>query len=74
MDDDLRAPDCKIFINAEVSNTELIGLTAPALFAPQDDLSLQVEVVKNEDYDFEPLPPIPGRLRLLSLFARRVRR
>ncbi len=51
MDDDLRAPDCKIFINAEVSDTELISLTAPALFDPQDDLSLRVEVVKNEDYD-----------------------
>ncbi len=51
MDDDLRAPDCKIFINAEVSHTELISLTAPALFVPQDHLSLQVEVVENEDYD-----------------------
>ncbi len=51
MDDELRAPDCKIFINADVSQTELIGMTAPALFAPEDDLSLQVEVVKNEDYD-----------------------
>ncbi len=51
MDGELRAPDCKIFINAEVSQTELIGLTAPALFAPQDKLALQVEVVKNEDYD-----------------------
>lgn len=51
MDDDLRAPDCKVFVDAEVSDTELISLTAPALFAPDDGVSLEVDVVKNEDYD-----------------------
>ena len=51
MDGDLRIPDCKVFVDAEVSETELIGLTAPVLFAPEDDVSLQVEVLSNEDYD-----------------------
>lgn len=51
MDDELRAPDCKVFVNAEVSEAELFGLIAPMLFAPEDEMLLQVEVVANEDYD-----------------------
>jgi hypothetical protein len=47
----LRAPDCKVFVDADVSDTELISMTAPVLFAPDDKVSLQVEVLKNEDYD-----------------------
>lgn len=45
------APDCKIFIDADVSDAELVSLTAPLLFAPEDDVRLEVEVLKNEDYD-----------------------
>ncbi len=48
---DLRAPDCKIFIDADVSDTELVSLTAPILFAAEDDIQLEVEVLKNADYD-----------------------
>ena len=51
MDDDLRSPDCKVFIDADVSEQELISLTSPLLFAPGDDLRLEVEVLKNADYD-----------------------
>ena len=53
MEDELRAPDCKVFVDADVSETELISLTAPLLFAPEDDISLDVEVLKNEDYDLK---------------------
>ncbi len=49
--DDLRAPDCKVFVDADVSEGELVSLTAPLLFAPGDDISLQVELLKNEEYD-----------------------
>lgn len=47
----LRAPDCKVFVDADLSDTELVGMTAPVLFAPDDKISLQVEVLTNEDYD-----------------------
>jgi len=50
-DTELRAPDCKVFIDADMSDTELIGLTAPVLFVADDNVSLEVEVLKNEDYD-----------------------
>lgn len=51
MDGELRAPDCKVFVDAEVSENELVSLTAPVIFAPDDGISLRVEVVRNEDYD-----------------------
>ena len=49
--DDLRAPDCKVYVDADLSDRELIGLTAPLLFAPDDEVTLEVEVLKNEEYD-----------------------
>jgi hypothetical protein len=49
--DDLRAPDCQVFIDAEVSDTELVSLTAPILFVAEDHIQLEVEVLKNADYD-----------------------
>lgn len=51
MDGELRAPDCKVFVDAEISENELVSLTAPVIFAPDDGISLRVEVVRNEDYD-----------------------
>ncbi len=47
----VEAPDCKVFIDTDVSDTELVSLTAPVLFAPEDDVRLEVDVLKNEDYD-----------------------
>ncbi len=47
----MEAPDCKVFIDADVSDAELVSLTAPLLFAPEDKIRLEVEVLKNEDYD-----------------------
>jgi len=49
--EELRAPDCKVFVDADVSDSELISLTAPVLFVPEDNISLEVDVLKNEDYD-----------------------
>jgi hypothetical protein len=49
--DDLRAPDCKVYVDADVSDTELISMTAPVLFMSEDNVSLEVDVLKNEDYD-----------------------
>lgn len=50
-DGEIRSPDCKVFVDADVSDTELIGMTTPVLFAPDDDLLLEVDVLNNEDYD-----------------------
>jgi hypothetical protein len=50
-DGELHAPDCKVFIDADVSETELISLTAPVLFMAEDKVTLNVDVLKNEDYD-----------------------
>lgn len=57
---ELRAPDCKVFIDADLSDTELISLTAPLLFEPDDDVLLEVEVLKNEDYDSNRRRQFPG--------------
>lgn len=48
---ELAAPDCQVFIDAEVSDTELVSLTAPILFVAEDQIKLEVEVQKNADYD-----------------------
>jgi hypothetical protein len=50
-DGELRAPDCKVFVDADISENELISLTAPILFVAEDEVTLNVDVLKNEDYD-----------------------
>ncbi len=45
------APDCKVFVDADVSEPELIGLISPVLFTAEDKVSLEVEVLKNQEYD-----------------------
>ncbi len=47
----LRSPECKVFVDADVTDTELIGITAPVLFTPEDETPLEMEVLNNEDYD-----------------------
>ena len=49
--DGLRSPDCKVFVDADVSSTELIAMTTSVLFAPKDEFALEVDVLNNEDYD-----------------------
>lgn len=48
---DLRAPDCKVFVDAEVSDRELFSMIAQSMFIPDDPTPLEVEVIKNEEYD-----------------------
>jgi hypothetical protein len=50
---ELRAPDCKIFVEADIGDRELLGLVAGVVFAPEQALGArcEVEVLKNEDYD-----------------------
>ncbi len=51
MDGELRAPDCKVYVDASASETELIRLTTPLLFDSKDRVTLDVDVLPNEDYD-----------------------
>lgn len=51
VDGELRAPDCKVYIDADISSTELISLIEPILFDEGEKVSLEVDVVENEDYD-----------------------
>ncbi|MCC6616982.1 MAG: hypothetical protein IT320_26155 [Anaerolineae bacterium] len=48
---DLRSPDCRLYVDAEMSETELLGLVMQMVFAPEASARAEVVVVKNEDYD-----------------------
>lgn len=48
---DLRSPDCRMYVDAEMSETELLGLIMQMAFAPAAPARAEVVVVKNEDYD-----------------------
>ncbi len=47
---DFTPPDCRIFIDADISETELVGLVGQLLF---DDGAAEIEasIIRNEDYD-----------------------
>lgn len=51
VDGELRAPDCKVYVDADVSSTELVSLTAPVLFDEGEKVALEVDVLENEDFD-----------------------
>lgn len=61
MNDELRAPDCKIFAEVDIADRELLGLVAGVVFAPERPLASrwEVEVLKNEDYDSKRLARFP---------------
>ena len=48
---DLRSPDCRLYVDAELSDTELLGLIMQMVFAPEAPGRAEVDVFKNEDYD-----------------------
>ena len=60
MDGEIRAPDCKVYVDADVSQTDLISLTAPLLFDSTDKVTLDVDVLLNEDYDSNRRRQFPG--------------
>lgn len=45
----LQAPDCTIFVDAEISDGDLRGLVAAALAAAP--AAVEVDILRNEDYD-----------------------
>lgn len=48
---DLRSPDCRLYVDVEMSATELLGLIMQMVFAPDAPARAEVDVFKNEDYD-----------------------
>lgn len=48
----LDAPDCTIFVDADISETELVGLVAEWLFADDSPvIGCEANVLRNADYD-----------------------
>jgi hypothetical protein len=45
----LQAPDCIVFVDAEISDGDLRGLVAAALAAAP--AAVEVDILRNEDYD-----------------------
>jgi hypothetical protein len=48
---ELRAPDCKVFVDAEMSERELLSLVAQVLFSPDAPVTLEATVIRNEEFD-----------------------
>jgi hypothetical protein len=46
-------PDCRIYIDTDLSDNELLGIIRMVMFAPPDSVDGQVELFKNEDYHQE---------------------
>lgn len=47
---DLRPPDCKIYVDADISATELIGLVAQ-VFLDTATEHIETDIIQNEDFD-----------------------
>ena len=50
-DHELRYPDCRLFIDAEISESELIGMLRALLFTPDAPARPEAEIARNPDYD-----------------------
>ncbi|MBE0688814.1 MAG: hypothetical protein IH587_01675 [Anaerolineae bacterium] len=48
---DLRSPDCRLYVDADMSETELLSLVMQMVFAPDVPTRAEVVLFKNEDYD-----------------------
>ncbi len=46
-------PDCRIYIDTDLSDNELLGIIRMVMFAPADPTDGRVELFKNEDYHQE---------------------
>lgn len=53
------APDCKIFVDADVSASELIGLVAQFMFADAAP-PCEADIIQNDDYDSNRRKQFPG--------------
>src|SRR5688500_8406685 len=48
---DFSPPDCKIFVDADIAESELVGLIGQLLFSGDGVPGADVAIVRNEDYD-----------------------
>jgi hypothetical protein len=53
---DFTPPDCKIFVDADLSETELVSLVSQLLTEP----GVEVNLIRNEDYDLKRRKQFPG--------------
>jgi hypothetical protein len=57
---DFQIPDCQVFVDADTSERELIGLVAQFLFADGDSPGCEAKVARNDDYDSTRRKQFPG--------------
>lgn len=56
----LTPPDCRIFVDAEIADTELVGLIGQLLFADDGAPGMEADIVRNDDYDSNRRRQFPG--------------
>lgn len=58
---DLPVPDCRVYVDADVGETEMIGVIAQLLYADaRSGVGCEVDVVRNADYDSNRRRQFPG--------------
>jgi len=58
---DLVVPDCRVYVDAEISESELIGLIAQLLYSDgASGIGCEADAVRNEDYDSNRRRQFPG--------------
>lgn len=58
---EISAPDCRIFVDAEIAESELMGLVAQLLFSANGDRAgCEADIIRNEDYDPNRRRQFPG--------------
>lgn len=58
---DLVVPDCRVYVDAEVGETEMIGVIAQLLYGDgSSGAGCEAGVVRNEDYDSKRRRQFPG--------------
>lgn len=61
---DFSPPDCKIFVDSDLSETELISLVGQLLTAP----GVEADIIRNEDYDPKRRQQFPGGFIYFSYY------
>jgi hypothetical protein len=56
----LIAPSCRIFVDSDLAEVELVGLVGQHLFAGKGAPAIEADIVRNEDYDSNRRRLFPG--------------
>lgn len=58
---DLSVPDCRVYVDAEIGETEMIGVIGQLLYdEDQRAIGCEADVVRNDDYDSNRRRQFPG--------------